>query len=84
MGAFLLFIDDDRYSVTTLRLLALTDEAPARAAAEAAVRESPHHLGVELYGDDDRRVLGIGSLRTRGLVAGTRCPSPRRPLRIVR
>jgi len=61
MSSFELFIDDDRYSVPTLRILA-TDKARALALAKAALAESAHHLGVELYGDD-RRVLGLGSLR---------------------
>jgi hypothetical protein len=69
MANFQLFIDDDRYSVTTLRLLAWTNEQRAREAAETILRESPHHRGVELY-RGARRVLGIGSMRPHGASAG--------------
>ena len=66
MATYQLFIEDDRYSVTTLRLLAMTDERGARESAEKAMLESSHHLGVELC-RDDRRVFGMGSLGGRML-----------------
>lgn len=66
MATYQLFIDDERYSVTTLRLLAMIDERGARNTAEKAMLESSHHLGVELY-RDDRRVFGMGSLGGRML-----------------
>lgn len=77
MATYQLFIEDDRYSVKTLRLLAVIDERRARDIAEKAMLESSHHLGVELY-RDDRRVFGMGSLggRMRGRSA-VRSPSPR-------
>jgi hypothetical protein len=62
MATYQLFIEDDRYSVATLRLLAAMNDARARAAAEAALLESAHHRGVELY-LDDRRLVAMGSLR---------------------
>ena len=61
MATYQLFIDDDRYSVRTLRLLPMLDEPRARDAAEKAMLESSHHLGVELY-RGDRRLFGMGSL----------------------
>ena len=62
MATFELFIDDDRYAVPTLKILAAVDESCARALAKQAFGESSHHVGVELYGED-RRLLGLGSLR---------------------
>ena len=61
MSTFQLFIDDDRYSVPTLRILAAADEACARILAEQILVESTHHVGVELYGAD-HRLFGLGSL----------------------
>ena len=66
MATYQLFIEDDRYAVTTLRFLSVLDERGARDTAEKAMLESSHHLGVELY-RDDRRVFGMGSLGGRML-----------------
>lgn len=58
--AFEVFIDDDRYSVPTLQLVSAADEADAWSQAEALMRASPHHLGVELC-QGGQRLLGLGS-----------------------
>lgn len=48
MSTFEAFIHDDRYTVPTLHLVSAMDEASARDAADALLRASTHHLGVEL------------------------------------
>ena len=53
MIAFELFVHDDRYSVPTLHLISADDERAARRAAQAMLRSSPHHLGVELCRDGE-------------------------------
>ena len=63
MFTFELFIDDDRYSVPTLRLLSTDNAAWAHNLAKLALQESSHHLGVELYGGE-RRLLRLGSFRS--------------------
>ena len=57
---FEVFIDDNRYSVPTLYLIA-ADEAGAVEAARRIVVDSPHHLGAELR-LDGRRLIGFGSM----------------------
>jgi len=57
---FEVYIDDSRYSVPTLYLIA-ADEAGAVEAARRMVADSPHHLGAELR-LDGRRLIGFGSL----------------------
>lgn len=57
---FEVFIDDARYSVPTLYLIA-ADEAGAVEAARRMVVDSPHHLGAELR-LDGRRLIGFGSM----------------------
>jgi len=57
---FEVYIDDNRYSVPTLYLIA-ADEAGAVEAARRMVVDSPHHLGAELR-LDGRRLIGFGSL----------------------
>lgn len=54
MGAITLFIHDDRYTIPTVRLLEATDEETALDLALRALRETPHHRGVELWRDDER------------------------------
>ena len=49
MQTFELYIDDDWYTVTTLRFLLLRDARRAREKAESAMSESAHHRGVEVY-----------------------------------
>jgi len=57
---FEVFIDDSRYSVPTLYLIA-ADEAGAIEATRRMVVDSPHHLGAELR-LDGRRLIGFGSM----------------------
>lgn len=57
---FEVFVDDARYSVPTLYLIA-ADEAGAIEAARRMVVDSPHHLGAELR-LDGRRLIGFGSM----------------------
>lgn len=57
---FEVYVDDTRYSVPTLYLIA-ADEAGAVEAAQRMVSDSPHHLGAELR-LDGRRLIGFGSL----------------------
>jgi len=54
MQDFQLYIDDDRYSVVSLRLLAVGSANRALEMAEKALAESPHHQGAELYGGGER------------------------------
>jgi hypothetical protein len=55
-----IFIDDDRYSVPTLKLVSAVDRAEAIRLAESLLAASEHHLGVELC-RDGRRLMGLGS-----------------------
>lgn len=64
---FEVYIDDNRYSVPTLYLIA-ADEAGAIEAAKRMVVDSPHHLGAELR-LDGRRLIGFGSLACAGEAA---------------
>lgn len=48
MTTYEIFVHDDRYSVPTLHLVTMADVAEARLAADALLRASPRHLGVEL------------------------------------
>jgi hypothetical protein len=56
---FAIYVDDDRYNVPTLYLLAASDEDWARRAAES-VLDDPRHCGVELW-RGDVRLLALGS-----------------------
>ena len=49
MTTYEIFVHDERYSVPTLQLVTLADEAEARLVADALLRNSPRHLGVELW-----------------------------------
>jgi len=60
---FEVYIDDSRYTVPTLYLIA-ADEAGAMEAAQKMLAESPYHLGAELC-LDGRRLIGFGSFATR-------------------
>lgn len=57
---FEVYVDDSRYSVPTLYLIA-ADEAGAIEAARRMVSDSHHHVGAELR-LDGRRLIGFGSL----------------------
>lgn len=72
MRDFELFIIDDRYSVATLRFATVRDEARARELAEGIVRESAHHVGVEVR-EADRLLFRVG----RRDAAATPVPAPR-------
>jgi hypothetical protein len=61
MADFEVFIDDDRYSVPSLYLIAVNGEARARAKAEELLNASNHHRGVELRRDGER-LYALGSL----------------------
>lgn len=69
---FEVYIDDSRYSVPTLYLIA-ANEAGAIAAARRMVSDSPHHLGAELR-LDGRRLIGFGSLARKGEAAEAEDP----------
>ncbi len=60
MRTFNFFIDDDRYSVPTFNLVTVADVHRALETAEKLMRDSEHHLGVEVL-DGEVRVFGIGS-----------------------
>jgi hypothetical protein len=63
---FEIFVHDDRYSVPTLHLVSVRDEAAAHAAASTLLRASPHHRGVELWqGEDQIETLGACAERRR-------------------
>jgi hypothetical protein len=57
---FEVYVDDSRYSVPTLYLIA-ADEVGAIEAARRLVSDSPHHLGAELR-LDGVRLIGFGSM----------------------
>jgi hypothetical protein len=65
---FEVYIDDSRYSVPTLYLIA-ADEAGAIEATRMMVIDSAHHLGAELR-LDGRRLIGFGSLATADDISG--------------
>jgi hypothetical protein len=67
LRTFAVYIEDDRYSVPTLNIVSLSDEARARDWAEGAMRENPHYQGVEVC-EDGERLFGIGSLADRARV----------------
>jgi hypothetical protein len=60
MATFEIYIDDDRYSVPSLYLITAANEAGAREAARKLLRDSEHHLGVDLR-SDGARLLALGS-----------------------
>jgi hypothetical protein len=60
---FELYVDDNRYSVPTLRFVAATNPARVWAVASQLLNESQHHIGVEIR-VADRRVGGLGTYTT--------------------
>ena len=73
MNTFEAFIHDDRYTVPTLHLVSAEDEAAARGAADALLRASPHHLGVELCRNGEQiAALGVCAERRLSDPAGDR------------
>lgn len=49
---FEIYVDDDRYAVPTLHLIAAEDEARAREIADRLLNENAHHLGAEVCFED--------------------------------
>jgi hypothetical protein len=56
---FAIYVDDERYAVPTLYLLAASSEEAAMAAASGILHDR-HHLGVELW-REDVRLMALGS-----------------------
>ncbi len=63
MRAYEVYIADDRYSLPTLRIVEAVDAFGAQETAERFMRESPHHLGVEVC-DRGQRIFTIGDRRS--------------------
>ncbi len=57
---FQLFVDDDRYTVPSVRFLSARDIVSALAVADRLIDESSHHRGVEVC-ENGRRLFGLGS-----------------------
>jgi len=60
MHVFAFYVDDDRYTVPTLKLESCVGEEQALARAKTMLGQSPHHLGVEACLDGER-LFGIGT-----------------------
>ena len=52
MRNFSIFVADDRYSVPTMLMAVVTDEARAIELAVDKLAETPHHLSVEVWEAD--------------------------------
>ena len=57
---FEIYLDDARYAVPTLKLIAAPDSDAALRIAELLIDESQHHLGAEVC-QGGRRIAGLGS-----------------------
>ncbi len=57
---FEIYLDDARYVVPTLKLIAAPDSAAALRIAELLIDESHHHLGAEIC-QAGQRIAGLGS-----------------------
>ncbi len=68
MMTFAFYIEDDRYTVPTLKLEALAGEAEARRRADVLWEQSPQHRGVEVC-LDGLRLFGVGSCADTGVGA---------------
>ena len=75
MADFEVYVDDDRYSVPTLYLIAATSEQAARAEAQAMLDASDHHQGVELLHDGER-LYALGSFAAPSRAVQARQESP--------
>jgi len=75
MADFEVYVDDDRYSVPTLYLIAAHSEQAARAKAQDVLDVSDHHQGVELL-QDGERLFALGSFAVLG---HTPCPRQEAP-----
>lgn len=71
LHTFELYLDDDRYAVPTLKLIAADDEAGALQAAWRLMDESAHHRGVEICLDGER-LSGLGSFAARHVATRVR------------
>jgi hypothetical protein len=49
---YTVLIDDDRYSVLSLRFVLARSESRVAQIAERILAESPHHHGVQVWTDD--------------------------------
>ena len=61
MQTFAFYIDDDRYSVPTLKLEILAGKHEAKERAQVLLDNSPHHVGVEVRADGTR-LSAVGTL----------------------
>ena len=61
MKTFAFYIQDDRYTVPTLKLEILAGDEEAEERAHSLLRQSPHHLGVEVCAEGVR-LFGVGTL----------------------
>jgi uncharacterized protein YmfQ (DUF2313 family) len=75
MADFEVYVDDDRYSVPTLYLIAAMSEHQARAKAQEVLDASDHHQGVELL-QDGERLFALGSFAMLGREASDRRDAP--------
>jgi hypothetical protein len=66
MPIYEFYIEDDRYSVPSLHLVAADDVDHALHLAETLLRNSIHHLGVEVCADGEM-VFAIGAAGPVGL-----------------
>ena len=57
---FEIYLDDARYVVPTLKLVAAPDTDSALRIAELLIDESQHHLGAEVC-QGGQRIVGLGS-----------------------
>ena len=64
LHTFEFYLDDDRYGVPTLHLVAADDESAALAVARRLLEENAHHRGVEICLEGER-LTGLGSFATR-------------------
>jgi hypothetical protein len=61
---FEIYVEDDRYAVPTLHLVAAEDEADARRIVDRLIQENAHHLAAELY-SEGHLLDGFGSFAGR-------------------
>jgi hypothetical protein len=64
LHTFEFYLDDDRYAVPTLKLVAADDEHDALVVAWRLLDESDHHRGVEVCLDGER-LAGLGTFSAR-------------------
>jgi hypothetical protein len=64
MQTFAFYVEDDRYTVPTLKVEICETKNGALARAQSILDQSPHHRGVEVC-LDCKRLFGIGSTSIR-------------------